>query len=90
MRGPYARVSIHHHFEKQLARLEEPDQARVRTRVGLFVMDPFNPVLRNHALEGDFDGRRSIDIENDLRALYREEGEEAIFVAVGTHARLYG
>lgn len=90
MRGPYALVELHHHFEKQMVQLHEDVQAEVRKRIGLFVLDPFNEELRNHELIGDFRDRRSIDVFNDLRALYREDGEIATFVAVGTHAQLYG
>ncbi len=51
--------------------------------------DPFNARLRNHPLLGKYNGYRSIDIRPDLRAVYKDYGDEAIFVALGTHSQLY-
>ncbi len=56
----------------------------------LFLVDPNHPALRNHALNGEFAGVRSIDVTGDWRALYRAERERIIFVALGTHEQLYG
>jgi mRNA-degrading endonuclease YafQ of YafQ-DinJ toxin-antitoxin module len=57
----------------------------------VFVEDPFNPVLSNHALNGKYRAYRSINIGGDLRAVYKTiKTEEYLFVAIGTRAKLYG
>ena len=60
----------------------------------LFSKNPNNPSLHNHALRDEWQGYRSINITNDVRALYKEvqigQGNVAYFVTVGTHKELYG
>lgn len=46
-----------------------------------------DPVLRNHQLKGKYKGYRSIDVTDDVRALYLQKEHEAIFDAVGTHSQ---
>lgn len=63
-----------------------------REALELFLEDPQNPTLRNHTLDTlgkKYFGIKSIDITDDWRALYREEGERIIFVELGTHDQLY-
>lgn len=66
----------------------------VDEKIEVFVKDPNDLQLDNHALEREWEGYRSIDITADYRAIYREisEGEErvAYFEALGTHEELYG
>ena len=50
----------------------------------------FHPILNNHALSGEYEGYRSINITGDLRVLYRREGEVVIFVTIDSHSNLYG
>jgi len=46
--------------------------------------------LRNHSLQGKYDGVRSITITGDFRAHYVILLEESrTFVAIGTHSELY-
>jgi len=64
-----------------------------KIRILIFSKDPFNPQLRNHLLRDDWEGCRSIDINADWRAVYKELQEHGVqiayFVAVGTHKQLY-
>ena len=59
-----------------------------------FEKDPLEKNLNNHKLREKWQGYRSIDINNDYRAIFREvdEGEEhnVYFVDLGTHEELYG
>jgi len=59
----------------------------------LFLEDPTNPFLRNHPLREKFAGFRSIDVTDDLRAVFKEEqsGERKVitFHMLGTHDELY-
>ena len=59
----------------------------------LFLADPLNPFLRNHALKEKFAGFRSIDVTEDVRAVFKEEqsGERKVitFHLLGTHDELY-
>ena len=78
-------------FKKRKKKLPVRVGKRLEERLLLFSEDPFNPVLRNHVLAGEYAGYRSIDITGDWRAVYETQlGDVAYFVDVGTHAYLYG
>lgn len=66
----------------------------LRMQILVFSRNPYDPVLRNHALRGEWQGYRSIKITADWRALYKEikSGDEIIayFSYCGTHKQLYG
>lgn len=64
-----------------------------KARMTIFLLNPNDLQLHNHALKDEYEGKRSIDITNDWRAIFEEiqEGEDIImyFVSLGTHAQLY-
>ena len=60
-------------------------------RLGLFLQDATNPILRNHELKGKYKDYKSINVTGDVRALYKKNGDEiVIFAMIGTHSQLYG
>lgn len=77
-------------FTKQRKAAPVAIKQAFRETLELFAEDPHHPSLRNHALRGKFQDLRSIDITEDWRAVYREEGERFLFVDIGTHETLYG
>ncbi len=84
------RVNFSHSFLKKLDKSPEKIRERFEERLGIFVENPFTSELSNHALQGNFAGRRSINITGDWRAIYKKVGEDDVcFVAIGTHSQLY-
>ena len=79
-------------FDKQFTqRLSVQQQAQVLDTLERFQDDPFHENLRNHSLRGEWLGHRSISIGGDLRLHFLVlSNDVAYFVAVGTHAQLYG
>lgn len=73
-------------YKKSPPHIKEAFQERLR----LFIKDRFHKKLNNHPLHGQLDGTRSINISGDWRAWFTEDKERTIFVAIGTHAQLYG
>lgn len=66
-------------------------QEQFDVRLRLFLDDPTAPQLRVHPLKGTFAGYWSMNVNGDLRALYRLVGAElVIFALIGTHSQLYG
>ena len=57
-------------FKKQYKKAPKKIQEKVKERVSLFVQDPTNQMLNNHALTGKYQGYRSINITGDWRAIY--------------------
>ena len=81
-------------FFRQYKRADVRIRNRVDERIEIFLKDPYDLQLDNHALEKEWKGSRSIDISADYRAIYKETqiGDDivAYFVALGTHSKLYG
>lgn len=83
-------VGHHKSFKKQYKKLSTKVQLRIDECLLLFEANPFNRELKNHALQGEWLGYRSIYIAGDMRAHYLEVGDDrALFIAVGTHSQLY-
>ena len=73
------------------AKLRLNEKRRCDERIQIFIWDPFDSVLHNHALGGKWSGYRSINIGGDLRAIYEPiDAEMAFFVRLGTHSELFG
>lgn len=78
-------------FKKQYKKLPLKLQEQFDVRLRLFLDDPTAPQLRVHPLKGTFAGYWSMNVNGDLRALYRLVGDElVIFALIGTHSQLYG
>lgn len=82
-------LHFHRQFTKQLKKLTEKERALVKERLELFLLDPYHPRLRNHSLRGKYLGYRSIDIRPDIRAIFKHHGDDAIFVQLGSHNKLF-
>ncbi len=83
------RVDYSSKFIKVLKKAPTPIRVATANRVKLFLQDPYNPKLHNHLLTGKYRGCRSINITGDWRAIFLEEEDRVIFVALGTHSQLY-
>lgn len=81
-------------FLKNLKKVDIRIRKSFKERIILFSKNPTDPQLKNHALRGQYEGYRSIDITANYRAVYKEVkiGEEpvAYFSLLGTHEELYG
>jgi addiction module RelE/StbE family toxin len=77
-------------FIKQLKRAPKQIQMAFRERFFLFTKNQYHPFLHNHPLKGNYEGKRSINITGDWRAVYKEiNPNTALFVSFGTHSQLY-
>ena len=90
---PYSRTKLSRDFVKLYKKSDVRLKKSIDEKLRVFVKNPFELELDNHALRDEWEGYRSIDITNDYRAIYKEvrEGEQikALFVAFGTHKELY-
>jgi addiction module RelE/StbE family toxin len=83
-------ISYSKTFIKQAKKLSPSLRLRLQQKITVFSQNPLHESLRNHALKGSFGAYRSIDITGDVRALYLQRDDEAIFDLVGMHSQLYG
>jgi addiction module RelE/StbE family toxin len=78
-------------FKKQYNKLPIKFQQQFDSRLQLFLDDRTDARLRVHPLKGAYAGYWSMDVNGDIRALYRQDGETIIiFGLIGTHSQLYG
>lgn len=82
-------VQFHKNFKKRFKKMLPKIQEQFYERLDLFLQDKFNRVLNNHSVDKAFRACRSINISGDCRAIYKEDGNIAIFITIGTHSDLY-
>lgn len=80
-------------FDKQLDRLPNEIKIAFRDTLALFLEDQFNSVLNNHPLIEKLAGYRSINLNGDYIALFKEKftakHKIVTFHKIGTHKKLY-
>ena len=73
-------------FKKQPAFVQEKFEARL----SIYTQNTHHTLLDNHALNGEWDGCRSINITGDIRLVFEEVNKNHIeLVAIGTHSERY-
>ncbi len=84
------KVSFHRRFNKSYKKCPLKVQKQFKARLKLFLENPYNPVLENHALYGKWSDFRSINITGDYRALYYYLNNNTVeFFIIDTHSNLY-
>ncbi len=87
------KIEYSRRFNKQLKKLPLQIKIAYRRKILLFLNNPFDPLLNNHALTGILSGNRSINITGDWRIIfhetYKNKQKVCIFSAIGTHSQLY-
>jgi len=84
------KVHFHRHFSRSYQKCSIKIQTRFKERLKLFLCEPYNPSLENHALRGEWQKFRSINITGDYRALYRYIDDHIVeFFIIDTHSNLY-
>lgn len=63
---------------------------RVDERIILFIKNPTNVLLRDHALRGEQLGLRSFSVSGDIRIIYEPVGSDCVrFLDIGSHNQVY-
>lgn len=83
------KITLHKTFQKHYLKLTPSQQKKFKERGNLFLQDEFNPTLNNHALKGNYLGYRSINVTGDLKVIFKKNGDDVVFVAIGSHSKLY-
>jgi addiction module RelE/StbE family toxin len=84
------KVILHRSFKKQYRKTSVKIRKKFEERLILFMSEPDNSLLSNHALHGDRAGQWSINVTGDWRAIYEvKDGDVVTFVDIDTHSNLY-
>jgi mRNA interferase YafQ len=76
-------------FLRKAKKLREPQASMLRAALRRFAADPQDPVLRTHKLKGDLDAYWAFTVDEDLRVLFRWDGDAAFLVNLGSHDQVY-
>ena len=61
----------------------------LRAALRRFSINPRDPLLRTHRLKGELGGYWAFSVADDLRVVFRWEGEVAFLVGLGSHDEVY-
>jgi mRNA interferase YafQ len=76
-------------FIRRAKKLKEPHASLLRAALLRFAADPQDPLLRTHKLKGELSAYWAFSVDDDLRVLFRWNGEEAFLVNLGSHDEIY-
>ena len=84
------KLRYHKSFQKQVVKLPEAQEKRLKAALKLFQVEPYHKDLYNHPLTSEWRGHRSISFGGNWRVHYKPISKDvALLVAVGTHSQLY-
>lgn len=83
------RVTASSRFLRKAEKLREPRASMLRAALRRFAADPQDPLLRTHKLKGDLSDYWSFSVDDDLRVLFRWEGDDVFMVNLGSHDQVY-
>lgn len=77
-------------FKKEFKKFNSKLKIKFNERMVVFLNDQYDQILNNHKLHGEYDGFRSININSDIRVVYKRlSEEETLLYRIGTHSELY-
>lgn len=77
-------------YNKSFKKKDRFIQHKALERIRLFREDPFNVLLNNHSLAGEYENWRSFSVTGDYRILFYYINENTVvFSDIGTHSELY-
>jgi mRNA-degrading endonuclease YafQ of YafQ-DinJ toxin-antitoxin module len=83
------RFVVSSRFTRRAGKLDERRAALPRAALRRFAADPRDPLLRTHELKGDLADYWTFSVEDDLRTLFRWDGDVAFLMNVGSHDEVY-
>ncbi len=85
------KIIYHKKFEKRFAKLTPKLKQKTSEAIKLFLKNPRDPILRNHALNGVLLERRAFSVTGDIRIIFEEFDNYFVVVMldVGIHSQIY-
>jgi mRNA interferase YafQ len=83
------RIVASSRFMRRARKLKPPRDELLRGAMRRFAADPRDPLLRTHKLKGDLAGYWAFSVDDDMRVLFRWDGDICFVVALGTHDEVY-
>ena len=82
-------VTASSRFLRRAKKLKDPQASMLRAALRRFATDPQDPLLHTHKLKGELADYWAFSVDEDLRVLFRWEGDTAFLVNLGSHDEVY-
>ena len=77
-------------YDKKVGKIDAGLYKKLNERLALFLVNPQDPLLYNHALHGKRKHQRSINITGDWRLIFEQLDSRTVrLIDIDTHANLY-
>jgi mRNA-degrading endonuclease YafQ of YafQ-DinJ toxin-antitoxin module len=83
------RFAASSHFLRRARNLKDPQASMLRAALRRFAANPRDPLLHTHKLKGELRSYWAFSVDDDLRVLFRWNGDEAFLVNLGSHDEVY-
>jgi mRNA-degrading endonuclease YafQ of YafQ-DinJ toxin-antitoxin module len=83
------RVIASTRFLRRAKKLKPPRDEQLRAALRRFASDPHDPLLGTHKLKGDLGEYWAFRVDDDVRVLFRWDGDVCFLVMLGTHDEVY-
>lgn len=75
-------------YSKRIARNLKLEK-KFKDRLKLLLVNPENPILKDHRLTGALKYFRSFSVTGDIRVVYRKDANNLYLADIGTHNQVY-
>ena len=82
-------VHFHRQFKKQFRRLPPKVREKFHGRLALLIAGENDGSLRVHRLAGSREAYESMNVTDDIRAIFQKDGNEITFYEIGSHSERY-
>ena len=83
-------IEFSNYFRKRFRKLPKGIREKFAVKIGLFAIDRFNSVLKDHSLVGNLAGLRSFSVTGDFRVVYLRISKDVVrLVDIGKHSHVY-
>jgi len=86
---PDVRIALSSRFLRRARKLKDPQASMLRAALRRFAADPQDPLLHTHKLKGELADYWAFSVDQDLRVLFRWDGDVAFLVNLGSHDEVY-
>jgi mRNA-degrading endonuclease YafQ of YafQ-DinJ toxin-antitoxin module len=83
------RFVVSSRFTRRVGKLDERRAALLRAALRRFAADPRDTLLRTHKLKGDLADYWACSVDDNLRILFRWDGDVAFLVNLGSDDEVY-
>ena len=76
-------------FKRRAEKLTREQTAMLAAALRRFSRNPRDPLLNTHRLKGDLNDYWAFSVDQDLRVVFRWQGDESFLVSIGSHDEVY-